>query len=263
LVSREGFKGAMLDDLAVVHDKEELTGTDCGDGVRDDDGCSTFRGSSQSLADHFAFFWPDCRASFVQNHYLGILDQASCNSESLDLARLEVLATHTTKSLKTRAQNHIIFKLCYKELFKTSNSSLSEPLFEIISSNCLFDGTLEQSVETHHTFQRPYLCYCPFECLAVELKRLARRHAPEVLFRLISIVCVVLRLEPGIELPFPFNSYDHIIPFETCDILTAELMFHKVHEELRLILQPLIEDGIAVFQNEFGKVQGVLVCQLR
>jgi len=65
----------MFDDLTVVHDKEELTAADCGDRVCNHDGCSAFGGSSQSLAYHFAFFWPQGRGRFVQNDYLGILDK--------------------------------------------------------------------------------------------------------------------------------------------------------------------------------------------
>merc|ERR1712166_637450 len=84
-----------------------------------------------------------------------------------------------------------------------------------------------------------------------------------MLFSLGSIVSVVLLTDPAIELPFPFDSRNHIVPFESCNILTTELIFDKVQEELRLVFQQLIEDDIAVFQNEFGKVQGVLVCQLR
>jgi len=170
------------------------------------------------------------------------------------------VARHTCQFLKTWVQNHIVFKLGREELFKTSKSRSSESLVEIASINCLFNGSLVQSVEADHAFQGPYLAYRSFQRLAVEFKRPSCGTGSEMLFRLGCIVCVVLRRDPSIELPFPFNSDNHIVPSESSDIVATELLFDKVYEELWLIFQPLAEDGIAVFQNQFGEIQGSLIC---
>lgn len=111
--------GAIFDDLSLVKDHDSVTLLDCTHSVSNDDRCTSFHGSIESLLNDFLTALIKSWSSFVQNQDLWILYQSSCDSDTLLLTTWKLRSTKAADLLESRVQrllHSIHFPLINKSL---------------------------------------------------------------------------------------------------------------------------------------------------
>ena len=97
----ELIKGAVLDDLALVHHDDPIALHDRRHTMRDDDRCSTFHGSIEGLLNDLLTLLIKGRGCLVKDENLGVLDESTRDGNSLLLSTREFGALEATHLIET------------------------------------------------------------------------------------------------------------------------------------------------------------------
>ena len=82
----ELIKGAVLDDLALVHHDDPIALHNCRHTMRDHNRCTSLHGSVESLLNDLLALLIKSRSCLVKDENLGVLDESSSDGHSLLLS---------------------------------------------------------------------------------------------------------------------------------------------------------------------------------
>ncbi len=127
-VSRELLVSTGLYNLPFVQDEKELTISNGTETVSDNDRCTTFHCSVKCLLDDLLALLVECASGLIKNKDLRILDQGSCDGDSLLLTTRKLRALKTALLVEALVQlkrSRLFLRLC--ELLKSLQLGMLNP----------------------------------------------------------------------------------------------------------------------------------------